>query len=482
MGVVGSMEPTAAEISTLGLETLGPMAQWAGMRDADVEALAKFLGFEPQEFSDSHCRLLCTMTAETFAQALSQWQIGGQAVSLRAQMAARALHAGAVAVCRPQPVVTASPASQTPDTQALMGQAIMALANAVNNKDARKVKVSQVLDPADSSDLPLPKPDDVTQWFANYRQIKGGDPLPDREPTPEQIAALHSRVITYRLEPYGDFSLLTPNGKRFAKEMKFSSWIPMEDGTFQNILLPGPASFTVWTSCWRVYEVILLMLRDVDKNGDECMVVTPIAFEHYFESFALLNRENPEAWHLTVQAEDRCRSEHFPRLWRTLAARFGRNPTWSEVFVAAADDDRYWDKEVRRPAISTLARSKTASSKMLSVEEDAASKVADAVQEMKAAGKQRGRAHGKEKGNGKKPPGKVSPPPAPHIVQRPSKGDEAHPKKDHKGRYLTIDGGRDICFRYNNGKCKEPCPMKRAHFCQICLKKACKASSHSKAD
>jgi hypothetical protein len=227
----------------------------------------------------------------------------------------------------------------------------------------------------------------------------------------------------------------------------------------------------------------MLMLRDLDANGDVAMVVNPIALEHYYESFALICKENPEAWHLCVQAEDRCRCEHFPRVWRTLAAKFGRPPTWSEVFVAAANDSAYWDREVRRPAISALVRSKASGTRNLSAEEDAAARIAEAVDDMKnGAGKKK--AHGRGKGRGRakeEKTGAPKPPPTKHPVQRPGKGDDKHPKKDHKGRYLTIDGGRDICFRYNNGSCKEPCPQKRAHFCQICLKKACKASSHDNA-
>ena len=393
------------------------------------------------------------------------------------------MHTGAMAVCRPITVAAAPPDPQSAiDAQAVMGQAILALANAVSAKDTRKVKVSQILDPADSSDLTPATPTDVTQWFANYVHLKGGDPLPDREPTADQIAAMHSRVVIHKMEPYGDFSLLTPHGKRFAKEMKYNSWVPMEDGTWQSILLPGPANFTTWATCWRVYEVILLMLRDVDQNGSTVMVATPNALEHYYEAFALLCRENPEAWHRCVQAEDRCRSEHFPRVWRTEAVKLGRAPTWSEVFIAAANDGPYWDKEVRRPAISDILRSKNAGARTLSAEQDAAARVADAVEDMKTgAGKKKAQLRGRGRGRANAPKPKA--PPAPHPVQRPTKGDDKDKsaKKDHKGRYITIDGGRDICFRYNNGSCKEPCPQKRAHFCQICLKKSCKAKEHDNA-
>ena len=106
----------------------------------------------------------------------------------------------------------------------------------------------------------------------------------------------------------------------------------------------GPDCFEVWDACFKVYEVILLMLRfpSDDTAGDPLaqLVVTPIAVEAYYEAFAALAREHPECWHLCQKAEDRCRAEHFPRLVRKLQASFGRTPSWSEVFTAAAEDDR----------------------------------------------------------------------------------------------------------------------------------------------
>jgi hypothetical protein len=346
-----------------------------------------------------------------------------------------------------------------------MGQALIALAAAVGNKEARKVKVAHVLDPSDNSDLPPPGPDQLEFWFSNYKQVKGGEPLVDREPTGDQIAAMHSRVVVHKMEPYGDFSLLTPHGKRFAKEMKFSSWVPMEDGTWQHVLLPGPANFSIWTSCWRVYECILIMLRDVDAQGCTQMVATPNALECYYEAFALLCRENPEAWHLCVVAEDRCRSEHFPRTWRKLAAKFGHAPTWSQVFEDAAADDKFWDREVRRPAISDLLRTK--GNRNLSAEEDVAANVSMAVAEMKGAGK--GRPRAKSQG-GKNAFAKAQQAKQPQA-RMPFADDGAHPRKDHAGRYITSKDGRQLCFNYNKGSCKEPCQLKRAHFCQKCLEK-----------
>ena len=90
--------------------------------------------------------------------------------------------------------------------------------------------------------------------------------------------------------------------------------------------------------------------------GGEDLVVAPNALRAYFQRFRKLARGQPEAWYLCLQAEDRCRAEHMPRLRRQMAEETGTAPTWSQVFVAASLDHRYWDEEVRHPAIDFLAR------------------------------------------------------------------------------------------------------------------------------
>ena len=42
----------------------------------------------------------------------------------------------------------------------------------------------------------------------------------------------------------------------------------------------------MWEACWKVYEVILLMLRADDQQGQQMLLVKPIALEAYYENFA----------------------------------------------------------------------------------------------------------------------------------------------------------------------------------------------------
>eukprot|EP00971_Amphidinium_carterae_P010313 203848-Amphidinium_carterae.1 len=57
--------------------------------------------------------------------------------------------------------------------------------------------------------------------------------MEEHEPTPEQIPALNGRVVVFGLEPYADFSILTPFGRRVAKLLRHRSWVQQEDGTFK---------------------------------------------------------------------------------------------------------------------------------------------------------------------------------------------------------------------------------------------------------
>ena len=129
--------------------------------------------------------------------------------------------------------------------------------------------------------------DQVRTWYGNYKMLKFGDPLIEREPTPDQICAMNTRIITLGAEPHADFSLLTPHGRRMQKVLRHRSWVPQQDGTYQPVEVPGPEDRETWKACWDVYEVILLMLRWPPAEGQElgAMVATPISLEAYLQHF-----------------------------------------------------------------------------------------------------------------------------------------------------------------------------------------------------
>lgn len=87
----------------------------------------------------------------------------------------------------------------------------------------------------------------------------------------------------------------------------------------------------------------------------------------YFNRVSDLRDEFPEAWHLVMQAEDRCRGEQFERFHRKLtrARTEGRLPMnldfdpfrpWIGVMQFAARCQECWDRTVVRPTQTFLAR------------------------------------------------------------------------------------------------------------------------------
>ena len=376
----------------------------------------------------------------------------------------------AVRLCTTQP-----PPSLPTSSGSSPGMASSSPASADDLK-IRKHKVSNLTDPMDESEVPAASKDQLTVWYANYTRIKFGDPRPEKDPTPEQLQAMHVRIVVHRLEPYADFSILTPFGRRFAKRLKFRSWLPQPDGSYIPYDMPGPESFDQWEKCWAIYETIMIMLEYPPEAGqtDPTPVITTSALEEYFENFKQLAKENSNAWWLCVQAEDRCRHEHLPRLFRSMAIKDGKDPSWTEVLIKAANDDKYWDKEVRREALRFLARG------------DAKVPKQDETEGMAGEGPQKRRRRRGQKGQPGAAPvaaGAIVPwvPPTPTVVLSPGpkgkgkgktkdKDQRPHPRKDANGRYMTTREGTQICFKFANGAaCPSPCRFSRAHVCQKCL-------------
>ena len=375
------------------------------------------------------------------------------------------------------PASPAPPAAQAAQLQ--QHQAVQPLAA------GRKVKVSEVLDPMDEMLVDPISPGELNQFYTNYRDLKHGDPQQECEPTMEQISAFNARVVTLQLAPYADFSILTPFGRRMSKILKHRAWVANRDGTYRTMEVPGPDSYDVWYSCWRVYAACCLMLRWPQAVGGSNYVLTPAALEYYQENFRQLAHEYSECWFLSCKAEDACRAEHLTRTRRRLmAANGGAQVSWSDVFVEAADDSKYWDREVRRPAMLYLARGKRGGEPTAAYEEDPTGLTTKIKSQLvgggasqewsyesppmkrqkktkaeKAAAKEAARVAGAASASSQA----ASPLPRAHP--------EAHPRK-RGSSFISTREGTEICFTFAKGsrdQCSEPCPAGRAHVCQLCL-------------
>lgn len=197
----------------------------------------------------------------------------------------------------------------------------------------------------------------------------GADPVKETEPTAEQLTVMINKVITRGSAPYADFSVLAPYARRTQRHMKAKGFLLQEDGAWKQTEVAGPPNFQAWTSCWDVYRTILLMLRHNPSTpgGDRKPVITWAALDEYFRTIATLNRQYPECWHLILQAEDRCRSDHIERVRRSLTRaaiearlpmdlNFDAQQPWIGVFTYAARDQTYWNQEVQIPAQAFIAR------------------------------------------------------------------------------------------------------------------------------
>ena len=229
--------------------------------------------------------------------------------------------------------------------------------------------------------------------------------------------------------------------------------------------MPGPADYAAWYACWKVYSNILLMLRfHQDTAGAEPkLVATPAALECYLEAFRQLAADTVECWHLCCKAEDRARAEHMPRMKRQLERDAGKPVTWSEVFVAVARDDRYWDKEVRRPALAFLARGNRhkppADPESMAIGAEGITTLTRS-QKRRQSRQKRMDAMKVELEDLKKQRTES---------QTARQTGSKHPRKSGKF-FMTDEDGTQICFNRHKGTCTEPCPNNRAHLCQLCLK------------
>ena len=441
------------------------LSRFVGLTDEFFQEVAKKLGMpsDLDALSKVHPRMLSVCTLEDLLK-----EVDGMAgLTFYTKNLLKTLHGLAFVLCTTTPIQTPS-TSIGPSGSGVAQGTELALLDP-KGPAARKVKMSNLIDTTDESECIAATPNMMEQWYAQYRRVKRGPPLVEKEPTPDQLIAMHTRVIIHGLEPYGDFSILTPHGRRMQKRLKHRSWIPQQDGSYQPLDVPGPPDLQTWEACWAVFETILLMLTFPAVGDLEPVpVMEPIAAEAYLEAFRTLARENPESWHLLCRAEDRARAEHAPRTYRKLKEINGIAPTWSQVFIAISEDSVYWDKEVRRPALQFLARNKRP------VLDDDVIPGVPALQP------------GQERGPRKKPRGGRRPNNPSTVKLIPNqetqntkgggkgqaKGRGPHPRKDRNGKFITNKDGQELCFKFATGgpeKCPAPCAAGRAHQCQKCL-------------
>ena len=110
---------------------------------------------------------------------------------------------------------------------------------------------------------------------------------------------MHTKVVVRGEEPYADFSVLTPFGRRMQKQLRIRIWLPQQDGSYKLVDVPGPPDYNAWFACWKVYRAALHMLRYAlpgpNAGGATVIrVVDPASLEGYQENLRTLCQEFPE--------------------------------------------------------------------------------------------------------------------------------------------------------------------------------------------
>ncbi len=337
----------------------------------------------------------------------------------------------------------------------------------------RKIKFNQVVDQGDEGEIPQLEFAIIEEMHKTLVEVKGGTVPAECEPSADQMSAMRTRIVDFKLSPYADFALFTPYHLRHLKHLKFKNHILQPDGSFRTVEVPGPPNFDAWYASWKVFENTLLMIKTKDATGTLVPLVGQAALDEYRENFRNLVTEYPESWHLCVTAEDRNRAENFDRIRRHAEKRFlqglepefNKDMPWDYVFRTAARDRDYWSKHVREPAMIFLATG--------------------GKRKLDPTGSATGRTdedRGSEDGGIRKikPPKKQfapSPPWNPKGTKGDGKGrgkdkSKALPgvgERDANGRFGLDRNGKEICYGFNNGTCKGVCPRGRSHVCQLCL-------------
>eukprot|EP00971_Amphidinium_carterae_P320924 6379189-Amphidinium_carterae.2 len=124
------------------------------------------------------------------------------------------------------------------------------------------------------------------------------------------------------MEPYADFSLLTPFGLKALGE----EW-PRRSASASGVGCHRGTALTNLPRCQDRQASPAWLL--VSRYADGTCVVRPQALEVYSEKFHKLVSDNLECWFLCVAAEDRARAEQMPRTRR--AADHDDSQSWDAV-------------------------------------------------------------------------------------------------------------------------------------------------------
>eukprot|EP00913_Durusdinium_trenchii_P011626 g10919.t1 len=214
----------------------------------------------------------------------------------------------------------------------------------IKESKERTLKFTQVLDQGDDGEFEVLNEEDKMVLLQRYVNTTGAMPAEEEEPTIEQLSALKKKLALGK-PPYCDFGVFVPFGRKALRASKYRTWIPTAEG-YVSKELPGPANFTQWRACYRVFTTAMLMLQ-------ECTLAPLHAYELYVEK---LTRLYPDAWHLVYSADEMARSELLSRLrikinldqkeGRPIPSLFDEKKPWETVFKMIPGELKFWQDQI----------------------------------------------------------------------------------------------------------------------------------------
>ena len=121
---------------------------------------------------------------------------------------------------------------------------------------------------------PLDKGDEQAA-FDHWNDLTGVDHPPDVEPTTDQLAALQT-VVDEGGPPHADFAVWGNRAYRDSRRLKIRGLRPGGDGLWYPVLFSAPENCNVWTQCydvWRVWVIMLQMILTCTTGRYRCKIV-----------------------------------------------------------------------------------------------------------------------------------------------------------------------------------------------------------------
>ena len=468
------MEPTEAELP--GLCTAGPLLDWVGVRDgsdlagefhaafgSDRNALSGILARMPQFDYES-------ITATITINQAPLTPVQASQLALVWETARLATGVAKLAIVKDREVAAKDAADRATAQAAAQAAPHLPVASASRKTVSAELTVDQTDRKTEYAKLSAT---DVAAAYEEYHLRMGGKagavkrvlPMPDREPTIDQLSAL-AAIRDEKEVVYVDLAVWTPFAGRARRKRTFSGYTLGTDGELHLAELKGPATHSDWEASFEIFKTACVMLKIAVL---ETLIRYQALIKKYHTAYG------SACWALLYQAECRMRLEQFERILRkgelqhAMAQQPGGQPTdfdpampWEWVFQQAVEaEGTFWTDEFERTAVLVRTR------------ED---RMADHIGSDANVDSGNARSRGQGGGSAARAPSSAG-------ERGLGRSRRARPSKVHNTvgeKFITNRAGKDLCRNYQTGECKDTVkgsgggPVcgrnpELVHQCELCL-------------